>query len=1749
MHRRLFVFNLVWTLVLAALFLSQGKGLVATLADRLDGRGVSAVSLPDPESDRGFLLFFDAPMADEEDRDSPTADSIVRLEPGEPVSARWIGEDVLEVKPLGDLRRATTYRIRLDASLRARDGRRVDTGPDLVFRTPGPRFVHAVAAEEGDLESRDVVLSFDLPIEPKELERSARVEDAVGRPLPFSVEEVAAPGEHAYRFRVDAARGGAGGDALDRITVSLDPGLRSTAGELPLGRPVRAGVVFVEPLVLESVFARAGAVEIWFNRRCPLPDRDLVSVEPAVPFQISRNWRGLRLVGDFPPSTEVTVTLREGFPTRGPLRLSEETERTVTMPDRFPSLGFAHRGGVLSSRARPELEIEGVNVDAYRVSVRSVYANNVVRLAQSHGSARVPVYAPATSREIAVAASRNETFLDRVDLSELLGGDPRGVHLVEIRDLEGRCRPDRRLFQVTDLGVAVRSTDEAVAVHVASLATARPVEGAAIRVLTPTNQLLVAGVTDASGTAVLPFERTGDDRVPYLVAAEKEGDAAWVDLDGFAVELAGEGLGGRPPLREGWEAWVAADRGVIRPGEEIRATAIVRDPEGAAPVGSRIEIRWRDPDGRIRHREEIELPPSGLVLASFPTEGAAATGLWGVEVAPPAEEGKTADAIGQARFLVEAFVPDRIEASLALEEPLRLGRPGTASIEARWLEGGAAAGRPVRLHVRFDHGRFDPPGFEDYSFQGRVEEAPPGARPSISSALDEEGRARIRFPLPDEASGSQILRATLRAVVEDPSGRSVTVGREEAVLRPDFHVGVRADSEANAASVVLVTPEGGLFGEPIPVHLVVERREHEWKRVPRGGSFGYECTVRSEVVAEERRTVEGGAAEIPIRVGSPDYRSWYVVVVRCAERSVEQPIGRVPDRPDRLRVRSLGARIAPGTVADVAVEAPVSGLAFVTLEGRGIHAADVVEIVEGTNEIPIPIPAGVTAPNLHAVVTLRAPQDRPGAAGPFWMVGAASIPLAPPGRSIAVRIEAPPEVEPESEVVVEFEAPGASEAVVALVDVGILRRTDHPDPDPASFFLAPRRLTSRGADTGTSLHEGARFEEDPVPGGGDEAPFARPRLEGTTSRFVETVTLSAGPVPVDAEGRGRAVFRLPPYEGRLRATVTAAGNRAVGGAGEPVVVRAPIGLRLAAPRMVAPGDETSIVVTVRNTTGSDRRIELALDPRAGISLVGTNGGGPASVFLVDGQRESFAVRMVAGGPGVAEIRCTAASGDLRRETSIRFPVRVPSIHRSERIGFVCDGKSELSIEDSWVAETLSVRLVLDSRPDARLLPALRDLIDYPYGCTEQVTSRGFAVLACRALLPEVEGGEDLPDAGAIVRDTVHRVLSCQTPEGGVSMWPSRSAPDRLASLYALDFLVEAAREGFEVPRSSLDALAAWVRRTLHDADDTTFRCWAVDALSRHGTAVGSWASRLSEVASDPEDLLRLALAWARVSEKERSVELLERASRAGSTGEDRGYLRSPLRRLGLELRVRLRADAADPRIPELASILTRALLRPSRLTTQETGQLLLSLATYYRSFGEPGAEEPIPVTVDGATFDVDGSVVRQLEAAPGDRIVVESTGRVYGMLEVSGHRTRVSRASEGGISLDRVIVDAETGEVATGFRKGGVYEVRLEGKASSSLSDLLVTDIVPAGFELERAPGEPSFLGQARFRQPSHVEIRDDRILVFDDGPLEGAFTYAYRMRAVFPGVYRRPWVVAEALYDPGTMAAAGGEETVEIVP
>jgi hypothetical protein len=556
---------------------------------------------------------------------------------------------------------------------------------------------------------------------------------------------------------------------------------------------------------------------------------------------------------------------------------------------------------------------------------------------------------------------------------------------------------------------------------------------------------------------------------------------------------------------------------------------------------------------------------------------------------------------------------------------------------------------------------------------------------------------------------------------------------------------------------------------------------------------------------------------------------------------------------------------------------------------------------------------------------------------------------------------------------------------------------------------------------------------------------------------------------------------------------------------------------------------------------------------------------------VESGREAMAFFDVRTGERAGAVRfaVTAEGNGERSRARETVPVRPDlPVTTSERPGAFAAAATDLALErpERFRPETLTRDLSIGPVPLVQFTGKLGELLRYPYGCLEQTVSTAFPLLYLADLAERLDPElfQKANPAG-YVQEGIRRAGSMQLFGGGFALWPGDRTPHPWGSVYATHFLVEARRAGHPVDdalvRGGLDYLGNQVRaKSAYGSEELERVVYALYVLARAGRPdVGTmdFLRGKHARAMRPESRALLAAAYAAAGNPRAMAELaarledVERVER--QTG---GNWNSTIRNRALLLLALLDAAPKSPRIPALADRLARDASEVGPWTTQETGFALLALGQLFR---RQAARGPYAGTVaagdrqvgrfteQAVTFrDLRGTAPLKVRMAAG-----YPPGAAFYSLRTRGVPTDAAfQPSAAGLEVERRVRSRDGGAVNLGNVRQGdllVLETRVRSTAGP-VWNVAVVQLLPSGLEVENPRLEttetlPWVTGTGGVR---HLDLRDDRILIFTDLPANTWRSYHALARAVSPGRFRLPPVQVEAMYDPA-LRATGARGEIEV--
>ncbi|VAW05362.1 PAN domain protein, partial [hydrothermal vent metagenome] len=1161
------------------------------------------------------------------------------------------------------------------------------------------------------------------------------------------------------------------------------------------------------------------------------------------------------------------------------------------------------------------------------------------------------------------------------------------------------------------------------------------------------------------------------------------------------------------------------------------------------------------PDGVEYSRQLSAQGSAGGHVFSMPVSDTAPRGSWTLEIRADLE----APAVARQTLLVEDFLPERIDFELALPEgDIRPGDTTPLSIEARYLFGAPGAGLKAEGTAQLRAKR-SLDAFPGYEFGRYDEQASSGTAYLDGGVTDEAGLLSLPVELPVAEVSDRPYEVTLNIQVREGSGRPVERQLVRMLSPSGPMIGVKPEfdgvvGEGTEAAFQVMAIGADLAPADMQVRWTMNRVETRYQWYQEYGYWNWEPITRRSRVATGDVTLNGA----PVTVRAPVNWGRYELVVERLDgayvaTSTEFYAGwyapeDASQTPDTLELSLDKSDYRIGDTARLRIVPRYAGTALITVMSNQVISREAVEVIAGENLIPLSVTDdwGVGA---YVTAQVIRPMDVAMGQNPARALGLSYAKIDPGARMLRVRIDAPDSASPRGALEVSVDVGGLAAGdtgyvTLAAVDLGILNLTGFESPDPSEYYFGQRRLGVEIRDLYGRLIDGMNGAAGQVRSGGDAGNGAQTQSPSPTE---ELVAFFSGPVTIGDDGKARASFDIPDFNGTVRLMAVAWSDKAVGQASRDVLVRDPIVVTATLPRFLAPGDTSQMLLEIIHTEGPTGRVGLDVTA-AGLRLGDTI---PSGFDL--GAQEKVVLRLpvTAGEEGDFEMRVALTTPDGKQLIkTLTLPVRSndPQIATTRRFS-LASGET-FTLDDQVFTEYRagSGSAIISAGPLARMnAPALLSALDrYPYGCTEQLASQAMPLL----YFNQVAQAMGLGDAAKVdrrINQAITRILTRQSSNGAFGLWRADYGDFWLDS-YVSDFLSRARAEGYVVPDQAFAMAMDNLRNQVNYAADFDEGgqdlAYALMVLAREGAArmgdLRYFADVKAEAFSTPLAAAQLGAALASYGDQTRADRMFTRAQ----------YLMNNPK--GAERQV-WRADYGT-RLRDRAGLLTLAIEAGSNAVNRDALVNMLSQPAPYMSTQEQvwtlmaaraliGDASTAGLSLNGA--DISGPFVRVVEAQTLTPQAIRNTSNRQTDITLTTIGVPQVPAPAGGYgyAIERQYYDMDGNQVAldqvtTGTRLVVVLKI---DPAEKGEARLMINDPLPAGLEIDNPnllnSGDISALDWLDTTYAEHSEFRSDRFMAAVDWRSDKPFQLAYMVRAVSPGIYHHPAATVEDMYRPSYRA------------
>ena len=312
----------------------------------------------------------------------------------------------------------------------------------------------------------------------------------------------------------------------------------------------------------------------------------------------------------------------------------------------------------------------------------------------------------------------------------------------------------------------------------------------------------------------------------------------------------------------------------------------------------------------------------------------------------------------------------------------------------------------------------------------------------------------------------------------------------------------------------------------------------------------------------------------------------------------------------------------------------------------------------------------------------------------------------------------------------------------------------------------------------------------------------------------------------------------------------AVSDQTTGSAERDALIRGPFVITPSVPVLAAPGDEFEAGVTVANNvegSGADAEVELRAETNEQLSIVQSP---PRKLRIAEGREQSSIFRFRANDKlGSGEISFIARSNGKETKRRATLSVRPPVPYMTDvRSGKFSKASLDIPITRALHPEFRKLNAAISALPLGLAHGLDAYLKDFPYGCSEQITSGAF----CRLMLAdEADFGLNRAEINKQLEYTFAFCAAAKTIRA-LSVIGRRKPENSISfvSVYVMDFLSEAKATGFAPPpemfASGLRNLQKMVGREPANALEARTLAYAIYVLTREGVITTNYILNLRD---------------------------------------------------------------------------------------------------------------------------------------------------------------------------------------------------------------------------------------------------------------------------------------------------------------
>lgn len=1134
--------------------------------------------------------------------------------------------------------------------------------------------------------------------------------------------------------------------------------------------------------------------------------------------------------------------------------------RTGPMPDYFLNFYHLQKKILLTTPNKTKLTFATENMEYVNVNICKLPAEDIIGLIinkPKYYSGPETINGCMETKDLRIDLEKRYWVKNyfQMDLKEHIN-DPFGHYLItfsnpKYTDRSSNRRPvyERVYLSISNIGIIEKKIDVGTIENkdpgkgidnlfwITYLSSMEAIEGAKVKIFekNPQSEIVEKEIayTDNNGIVQIPARGRTD-----ALLVSKDGDSAILTNKENNLMSAGRANSAR-------KVYLYTDRPIYRPGHDVHAKGIYRiGYDNNYEIFQEHKVNIKVSNSR---REEIYNQEHGV--SEFGTFDFSLT----LPKDTPLGKYYISSKGGLVSFDVEEYVPAAFKVDLSSDQEEYIsGDTFIMDIDVSYYFGAPVEEAEVEYSIgsqdyyfdRYDDGTFRFGSSWYYCYWGCSYNDKFVLR--NKTRLDQDGKGQITHKLDldslfkdEETIKSKIF--VVYATIKNKNGQSVSAQKSFIIHRGEYYLGLKTDKRFFGANedFNILLKSVSIEGEEQGVeNIALSLNKLSWERMKRkqvDGAYYYKWEEKLEPIMNENvstnrqgdfqkkyRVKESGQYRIVAKGtdsrGNTIVSSYNLYVYGYGQASVK------PNNDHSLEIEANKRELNVGDIGEIIIKSPFDkAKALISLERGRIFKYEIVSIEQSLYSYKFKVEES-HIPNVYVSVTLISPD-------PDIKYGSSQFRVNTREKEIDVDIETNKEhYLPGEEVELSITArdlngkPLEAEFSLAVADLSVLALKGNPKKNPLVFFYGGFPLTV----TTASNYKNILFEVD-VPigtkgGGGAEPDDLAKKKRGM---FKDTA-LWRSTVLTDANGRAVVKFTLP--DNLTTWQVEALGvtkDTKLGIEYSEFMARKNLMLTPLQPRFIVPGDEFAIGAKVFNQT--DKAQELAVSFLNGdLELIDE---GEVNIVIPAKKNDTVYFRVKA--PSTIEeggFNYTLSVANKKYEDTVDKYLKIRPNDTYETTATAGYSREKavneyVYLPDSVLSQKGGLKINTSATLAVFLSNALNSLINYPYGCSEQVASKLDAIAIIKKglnlenvgdkfNLEEIEHDGRVYTLEELVEIGLKEIYKTQQTGGGFGYYPGSIRPSFYLSLHIANTLHSLAEAGYDIEEERIKRVFEYIEKTV-----------------------------------------------------------------------------------------------------------------------------------------------------------------------------------------------------------------------------------------------------------------------------------------------------------------------------------------------